>query len=152
MGALSDPSDRSVCTLSGEISKRTPVEEMVYPLTAAPTTPINAAPIATSRSAGVTVSEPLKYVPGIVLLDIGTASAPPLPTGAMLLSSLENNVVGLAIRTTPQREIKPAICSARVKGSLMTKEQTKHAAIGARKVMTVASAIGRYLRESDLYN
>jgi hypothetical protein len=50
---------------------------------------------------------------------------------------------GRAMRTTPNREIYAAICSIRVKGSLIRKLQAQHARLGARKVITVASARGR---------
>ena len=56
---------------------------------------------------------------------------------------------GRAMRTTPTKETAPASCSARVNGSWISIEQAQQAAIGARKVMTVASASGRYWSESD---
>jgi len=49
---------------------------------------------------------------------------------------------------TPRRETSAAICSIRVKVSWMRSEHAQQATIGARKVRTVASAIGRYIRES----
>ena len=58
--------------------------------------------------------------------------------------------VGRAISRTPTSEIMPAICSMRVKGSWMSIEQAQQATIGARNVMTMASARGRYRRESAL--
>ena len=57
--------------------------------------------------------------------------------------SAANNDTGRAMRTTPMREIQPAICCVRVKGSWRTNEHTQQARIGARKVRTVASAKGR---------
>ena len=39
--------------------------------------------------------------------------------------------------------MRPQIRSVRVKGWCRRKEQAKQAAMGARKVMTVASAMGR---------
>ena len=59
-----------------------------------------------------------------------------------------NKETGRAIRTTPNSEMYAAICSIRVKGSLMRKEHAQQASEGARKVMTVASASGRYNNES----
>ena len=53
------------------------------------------------------------------------------------------NEAGWAIMTTPTKETRPAICSMRVKGSWTRTEQAQQAINGARKVMTVASAIGR---------
>ena len=81
----------------------------------------------------------------VALIGTSTATIVVLEDGG---SWLEKNDVGLAIKTTPSKETKPAICSLRVKGSWMRKEQAQHARIGARKVMTVASATGRYMRES----
>ena len=52
------------------------------------------------------------------------------------------------MRTTPRKEMIPAICSLRVNGSWRRNEQAQEATIGARKVITVASDRGRYLRES----
>lgn len=56
--------------------------------------------------------------------------------------------VGRAISITPRREINAPICCERVKGSLMRIQHAAQATLGARKVITVASAIGRYRRES----
>ena len=56
---------------------------------------------------------------------------------------LEKREVGRAMRTTPKSEISAAICSMRVKVSCMRREHAKQATMGARKVMTVASAMGR---------
>lgn len=61
---------------------------------------------------------------------------------------VEKREVGCAMRTTPKRETRPAICSVRVKGSWRRTEQAQQAKIGARKVMTVASERGRYSRET----
>ena len=55
----------------------------------------------------------------------------------------ERSEVGRAITTTPRREMRPQMRSVRVKGWCRRMEQAKQAAMGARKVMTVASAIGR---------
>lgn len=55
------------------------------------------------------------------------------------------------MRTTPRKEIKPAICSLRVNGSWRRNEQAQQATIGARKVITVASESGRYWSESGAY-
>ena len=59
-----------------------------------------------------------------------------------------NKDAGRAIRMIPKSETKPAICCARVKGSLMRIQQAKQATVGARNVITVASAMGRYCNES----
>ncbi len=56
--------------------------------------------------------------------------------------------VGRAINTTPRRETKAPTCCDRVKGSLMMIQHAAQATLGARKVITVASAMGRYRRES----
>lgn len=56
--------------------------------------------------------------------------------------------VGRAIRTTPRIDTKPATCCDRVKGSWITTQHAKQATVGARKDMTVASAMGRYCSES----
>lgn len=55
----------------------------------------------------------------------------------------ERRLLGRAMTTTPRREIRPQMRSVRVKGWCKKIEQAKHAAKGARKVMTVASAMGR---------
>jgi len=70
-------------------------------------------------------------------------SESPLEGGTGSFPGEENNDNGRAMRTTPKRETYAAICSMRVKGSLIRKEQAQHARPGARKVMTVASASGR---------
>ena len=62
----------------------------------------------------------------------------------------EKKAVGRAMRTTPNNEIMAAIFSIRLKGSLIKNEQAQHAKLGARKVMTIASASGRYRRESEM--
>jgi hypothetical protein len=80
----------------------------------------------------------------------GVISESPLTGGtdSPECDNVENRDIGLAISTTPNSETYAAICSIRVKGSLMRKEHAQHARLGARKVMTVASARGRYNRES----
>lgn len=70
-------------------------------------------------------------------------SESPLAGGTGSIPGEENSDSGRAMRTTPKRETYAAICSMRVKGSLIRKEQAQHARLGARKVMTVASASGR---------
>jgi hypothetical protein len=70
-------------------------------------------------------------------------SESPLAGGTGSLPGEEKSDIGRAIRTTPKRETYAAICSIRVKGSLIRKEQAQHARLGARNVMTVASARGR---------
>jgi len=57
--------------------------------------------------------------------------------------------VGLAMNMTPMNDTRVLSFSTLVKGCLRRKEQTQHESPGARKVMTVASAKGRYSRESD---
>ena len=52
------------------------------------------------------------------------------------------------MRTTPKKEMTPAICSLRENGSWRRNEQAQQATIGARKVITVASDRGRYSSES----
>ncbi len=52
------------------------------------------------------------------------------------------------MRTTPKSDTYAAICSMRVNGSLIIKEQAQQARLGARKVMTVASLSGKYCKES----
>ncbi len=69
----------------------------------------------------------------------GALSAIPLASG--ISAEAEEN--GRAMRKTPKKEIRPAICSVRVKGSLMRMEQAQQATMGARNVITVASASGR---------
>ena len=55
---------------------------------------------------------------------------------------------GCAMRTTPTKETAPASCSLRVNVSARSREQTQFATMGAMKVITVASARGRYRTES----
>lgn len=55
----------------------------------------------------------------------------------------ERRLLGRAMTTTPRREIRLQMRSVRVKGWCKKMEQAKQAAKGARKVMTVASAMGR---------
>jgi len=74
-------------------------------------------------------------------------SPSPLAGGEVGLIKPANSEVGRAIRTTPTIDTKAAYCSIRVKGSLMKMEHAQQAKLGARKVMTVASASGRYRRE-----
>ena len=52
------------------------------------------------------------------------------------------------MNTTPRSEIKAATCCERVKGSLIRTQHAAQATLGARKVITVASAMGKYRRES----
>ena len=77
----------------------------------------------------------------------GNPSAAPLPAGDELEWD-EMNEAGRAMRTTPMNETTAATCSFRVNGSWISIEQAQQATMGARKVMTVASDIGRYWRES----
>lgn len=53
------------------------------------------------------------------------------------------NDVGRAMRTTPRKETRPATCSERVNGSFIRTQHAAQATLGARNVMTVASASGR---------
>lgn len=73
-------------------------------------------------------------------------SAP--PTFGGVFEDPGNKDAGRAIRMTPRSETKPAICCERVKGSLMRIQHAKQATVGARNVITVASAMGRYCKES----
>lgn len=59
-----------------------------------------------------------------------------------------NKDSGRAMRMTPIRAIAPAICSFRVNGSWRRMAHTQQARVGARNVMTIDSAIGRYRSES----
>src|ERR1700761_983604 len=83
----------------------------------------------------------------VPLVAAGIASPSPL-AGGVDDDPDENREVGLAISTTPNNEIMAAICSILVKGSWMRYEQAQHAILGAKKVITVASARGRYMSES----
>ncbi len=105
-------------------------------------TPIMATPTADIRCAGVTLFRAVDPKAGTVTLVAGTPSALLLVTGEGE-GELEKREVGRAIRKTPKRETRPAICSVRVNGSWRRVEQTQQATIGARKVITVASAMGR---------
>ena len=58
--------------------------------------------------------------------------------------------MGCAINTTPRKETKAATCCERVKGSFTRTQHAAQATLGARKVITVASAIGKYRRESGI--
>lgn len=69
-------------------------------------------------------------------------------TGSLAWEIAEKKDIGRAIRTTPKRDMYAAICSIFVNGSLMRNEHAQQAREGARKVMTVASARGRYRSES----
>ncbi len=71
----------------------------------------------------------------------------PVPLAEWELDGDGRREVGRAIKITPRKETRPAICSARVKGSWISMEQAQQATMGARKVMTVASDRGRYSRE-----
>ena len=93
---------------------RFPIQRIVVYATAAPRTPINAAPTALRRCAGVTCSSPVAIA--LVVLAMGIPSLAPLATGVEELSP-ENREIGRAIRTTPASEKMPAICSLREKGS-----------------------------------
>lgn len=62
--------------------------------------------------------------------------------------SLYNKDSGRAMRMTPIRAMAPAICSFRVNGSCRRTAHTQQAMVGARNVMTMDSAIGRYRSES----
>ena len=59
-----------------------------------------------------------------------------------------NSEAGRAMKVTPINDTKVPIFSILVKGSLMRNEQAQHDNPGARKVMTTASAVGRYINES----
>lgn len=63
--------------------------------------------------------------------------------------SLSNKDSGRAMRMTPIRAMAPAICSFRVNGSWRRMAHTQQARVGARNVMTMDSAIGRYRSESN---
>jgi hypothetical protein len=80
----------------------------------------------------------------------GTESPSPLAAGTALseCDSAAKSDIGRAIRTTPNNDTYAAICSMRVNGSLIRKLQAQQASDGARNVMTVASASGRYNNES----
>ena len=77
----------------------------------------------------------------------GTLSVSPSEKSRVVVWD-EKREDGRAIMTTPAREIIPAICSMRVKGSWRRMEQAQQATIGARNVITVASPNSRYCRES----
>lgn len=62
--------------------------------------------------------------------------------------SVSNKESGRAMRMTPIRAMAPAICSFRVNGSWRMMAHTQQAMVGARNVITMDSAIGRYLSES----
>lgn len=51
--------------------------------------------------------------------------------------------VGRAMKITPTKATREPIFSMRVKGSLIRNEQAQQESEGARKVITVASAMGR---------
>lgn len=55
---------------------------------------------------------------------------------------------GRAMRMTPIRAMAPAICSFRVNGSWRMMAHAQQARVGARNVITMDSAIGRYRSES----
>jgi len=82
------------------------------------------------------------------LLPLGVESV--LPVAGVVGPEPEepNNEAGRAINMTPINETKVPIFSIRVKGSLIRNEHAQHDNPGARKVMTTASAIGRYNNES----
>jgi hypothetical protein len=55
----------------------------------------------------------------------------------------EKKDTGRAMNMTPRKETRLPNFSFRVKGSLIKIEHAQHDRLGARKVMTVASASGR---------
>jgi hypothetical protein len=69
------------------------------------------------------------------------------PSAGGALFGEEKKEVGRAMRITPVNDMMVAICSIRVKGSLIRMEQTQQTRPGARKVRTVQSASGRYCNE-----
>ena len=79
------------------------------------------------------------FVPGPVTIAVAFVAGEKSP---------EKRDAGWAIKSTPIRDITAASCSKRVNGSWIKSEQAQQLTIGARKVITVASAIGRYSRES----
>lgn len=83
-----------------------------------------------------------------MLLVPDTTSVFPLAGGAS--ADEKNNDVGLAMKTTPTRDMRLPILSIFVNCSLSKNEQTQQVRLGARNVMTVASASGRYIRESAM--
>jgi len=111
-----------------------------------------ARPTAPARWDGVTLSydRASGLSTGIVeLVPIpGTKSPSPLAMGAG--EDIPKKDVGRAINTTPNSDIIAAICSILVNGSLIKIEHAQHASEGARKVITVASANGRYKSESRI--
>lgn len=62
--------------------------------------------------------------------------------------SVPNKESGRAMRMTPIRAMAPAICSFRVNGSWRMMAHAQQARVGARNVITMDSAIGRYRSES----
>ena len=111
---------------------------------AAPHTPMRLTPMAVMRCKGVTLLKLL--VPGSLLRVV---LFPALRVFEM--SEEESWVkmdVGRAIRITPKKDMMPAICSTRLNGSWSSIEHIQHVRSGARKVMTVASASGRYIKAS----
>lgn len=62
--------------------------------------------------------------------------------------SVSNKESGRAMRMTPMRAMAPAICSFRVNGSWRMMAHAQQARVGARNVITMDSAIGRYRSES----
>lgn len=62
--------------------------------------------------------------------------------------SVSNKESGRAMRMTPIRAMAPAICSFRVNGSWRIMAHAQQARVGARNVITMDSAIGRYRSES----
>lgn len=62
--------------------------------------------------------------------------------------SVPNKESGRAMRMTPIRAMAPAICSFRVNGSCRMMAHAQQARVGARNVITMDSAIGRYRSES----
>lgn len=82
----------------------------------------------------------------IVLFVPATPSAFPLAGGDS--DEEKKSDAGLAMKTTPTNDTRLPILSIFVKGSLSKNEQTQHVRLGARNVMTVASASGKYMSES----
>ena len=131
---------------------RLPIIRMVVYAVMAPQTPMREMPTAIKRCEGVAVRvvsvlvgrEAVVFVDGEAeAIAAGTASDEPLAAGGMNFADEEKREVGCAMKTTPKRDTKPAIFSRRVKGSSAMTEHSQQAPMGARKVITVASAKGR---------
>ena len=86
---------------------------------------------------------------GLVAFAEAMPPSMPVPEGTVVgCDECGNNEEGRAMRTTPKKEMIPATCSLRVKGSLIRMEQAQQATVGAKNVITVASDKGRYCSES----